>query len=154
MNEMSEKEIKFDEKWSKWLPIAEIEGRYDIHKILYNHDNFRLILKKQHHLLEITFPQTIAAIRIANESVIFKLYDCLFTKYGKDFYTDWSFFKVENSDCLKWLSSGTYGASELYDLTHYAISDLDQVIDVVTHQAPTIKMINNYNQDEPKRNLE
>lgn len=136
----------FNEDWSRWEPIAGISGRYDIYKVSYTYDSFVLVLKNKQRsqFIEVRFPQSIQAVRIASESVVFSLYDLLFDKYGKDFYTDWTFFTVKNSDCLNWLSKGTYGASELYDLTHYVLSDLDVVIDVVTYNAPDVKILNDY----------
>ena len=140
---MKNAEIGFNEQWSRWEPIAGIYGKYEIHRILYNHDDFRLILKGHHEraFIEVVFPQTLAAIRIANESVVFMIYEWLSIKYGKDFYADWCFFKVENSDCLKWLSNGTNGVSEEYGLIHYVVTDLDLVIDVVTRHAPIVNLL-------------
>lgn len=141
---MHKTDIEFNENWSRWEPLgSSIDGKYDIHKVLYNYDNFTIILKGriQQNFVEITFIQTVSAIRIASESVVFTLFDKLYAKYGKDFYTQWPLFKVQNSDCLKWLENGTAGASELYDLTHYVITDLDMVIDVVTHNEPVVKIL-------------
>lgn len=42
------------------------------------------------------------------------------------------------------MNNGPNGASELYNLTHYAISDLDLVIDVVTRHIPIVKELDGY----------
>ena len=143
---MNEQEPKFDEEWSRWEPIKGAHGNYYVQNIIYGKDDLKLILisTKKDHFVELVFPYTISAIRIADEGVVFMLFEKLFVKYGDDFYINWTFFKVENSDCLKWLSEGTAGFSEGYGLTHYVVKGLNVVIDIVTNDAPIVKILDNY----------
>ena len=133
----------FNEQWYRWDPVFGVKGNYYVQKILDEDGAFKFILnnKEQNQIVEVAFPQTIAAIRIADEGVVFMLFDRLSSKYGEDFYANWAFFKVENSDCLRWLSGGTAGFSEKYELTHYVIKGLDLVIDVVTRHAPIVRLV-------------
>ena len=62
-------------------------------------------------------------------------------KYGSDFYNNWSFFKVQNSEYLQWLANKSHGWSDSFSFTHFCILSGDEMIDIVTNYEPEIKVI-------------
>ena len=53
----------------------------------------------------------------------------------------WAFFKVTNSEYLKWASYQSDGVSESIGLVHYAIWTEDYIIDVLSWCEPEVKII-------------
>ena len=53
----------------------------------------------------------------------------------------WSFFKVTNSEYLKWASYQSNGVSESLNLTHYAIWTEDWTIDILSWAEPNVEFV-------------
>lgn len=134
----------FNEIWSRWDPgIEGITGNYYVTSTSDDENGFIVILEQEgtSQRIEVLFSDSVSALRLADEGVVFMLFDELYAKYGDDFYTQWTFFKVENSDCLQWLSSRTAGFSERYNLKHFVIMGLDKVLDIVASYEPKIRIL-------------
>lgn len=132
------------EKWIKWEPISGLGKKYYIESITERvEDKFNMILfdsdtKKK---VLISFPHGIDAYRSTDESFTLAIINYLGKTYGIEFYGDWTFFEVKNSEYLKWLSEKSYGISEDYGLRHFCILGVDSVIDMACTYEPTVTFI-------------
>jgi hypothetical protein len=59
-------------------------------------------------------------------------------KYGREFYKNWSFFKVTNSEYVKWLSEKSCAYADEFSFTHFSIVGSDEIIDVLARYEPTV----------------
>lgn len=146
MNNLAEQPriIDKDEKWFKWDPAGvELANNYYLESFNYE-DGLKIILKEQGggQVLQVLFDGQILSMRFADETMRLKLFDDLYNKYGKGFCRNWSFFKVEQSDYLQWLSSQSYAISDSYEIQHFAlIMDEDCVLEVFVSYEPEFKIL-------------
>lgn len=141
----SELENVFNELWTRWdLGNLSVQGNYYVSTFRYEDDGFKVILEQENtdQIIEILFPYEVSAVRITDEGLRLKLYNDLSVKYGDDFYIKWAFFKVAQSDYLKWLAIQSHAISSYCEVEHFVIKGLDCMIDVITRRHPEIKVIN------------
>ena len=133
----------FNEIWHRWEPNLEITGRYRIGDFGFTDDGFKIIVEHREtkQVVEILFNCTITAFRSTDEGRRLKLFYDLEAKYGSDFYRKWSFFKVENSDYLSWLSDQSYEISDLLQTKHFVILDSEEILDITSHIEPEFKIL-------------
>ena len=134
---------KFNEIWSRWQPnTAVLDGNYHITKVDDNNKNFKIMLQHEHTMqqVEIIFADLVLASRHVDEGLRFILFSELSTKYGDDFYAQWAFFKVTNSEFLEWLSVYSGTVSDQLNLTHFVIKGTDSLLDIVASYEPEIKI--------------
>jgi len=62
-------------------------------------------------------------------------------RYGTEFYAEWTFFKVTNSEYIQWLSEQSYGIAESESLIHFSILAGDSIVDVIAAYEPKITII-------------
>jgi hypothetical protein len=132
------------ETWSRWEPIKNLSGRYYINSFLLSEESDLVIkLSDEHNLqkIEIRFDGAIDAYRYTNESFYFKTFGELTEKYSEDFYSNWSFFKVANSEYLTWLSEKSCTFSNEFPFIHFCIFGGDEVIDILARYEPKVKII-------------
>ncbi len=89
----------------------------------------------------ITFNGSADSYKYTNESFCFKIFGDLSDKYGDDFYSNWSFFKITDSDYLKWLSDKSCTVSDTLSFQHYCIIGGDEVVDVLSQKEPEVTII-------------
>ncbi|MFA5998755.1 MAG: hypothetical protein WC747_01920 [Candidatus Babeliales bacterium] len=131
------------EKWTRWEPINGLSGKYYLDYFAWSEKGFvvELISGKKEKRIQILFDDYIDSFRYTNESFCFKIFGDLSDQYGDDFYGDWSFFKVTNSEYLKWLSDKSRTWSDQIQFIHFCILGGDEVIDIVTNYEPKVRFI-------------
>ncbi len=131
------------EEWTRWEPVFGLPGRFCIKDLRMSKNGLmlELISKSNEMLLELLFGFNIEAYRCINESWVFTIFGMLNDRYGDDFYGNWSLFKITNSNYAKSLSPLSAGVSESEDFDHFCIVDNDFVLDVLTLDTPTVKII-------------
>lgn len=131
------------EEWARWEPIKDISGKYYLDSFGWSEKGFivELSSKKKGKKIQVIFDNYIDAFRYTNESFYFKLFGDLSEQYSDDFYADWSFFKVTNSEYLRWLSEKSCTWSDQIQFIHFCILGGDEVIDIVTNYEPEVKII-------------
>lgn len=132
------------EKWEQWKPISGLANRYYIESISEGINGFQIILSEEDNPAKkalFTFENSVDSYRSTNESFVLKIIDDLDKRYGTDFYAHWSFFKILNSDYLKWLSEKSFGISDSLHFKHLVFFGLDSMLDVITCYEPKIELI-------------
>ena len=137
------------EQWIQWVPINNLVSKYYIDSVIDDIKNFRIIfseLNNKNNRLQVVFKNSVGIYRNTNESYRLKIMDDLNKKYGKKFYGDWTFFKIENSEYIKWLMSQSYDTIDESSI-HFVFVAADSILDVVTTYEPEFKFINEINSE-------
>ncbi len=140
------------EKWTRLEPISGLDMRYNIKSIIDNVDGFEIILsdfrassKDEKDNIKVKFKYGVSAYRCTEEGLTLNLLNLLGEQYGTDFYTKWNFFKVDNSEYIKWLVNEYAGFDDEYanliGLKHYAFIDNDFILDVIAKYEPDFEFI-------------
>ncbi len=63
--------------------------------------------------------------------------------FDATFLNGWTFFKVDNSNYVKWLSEQSHGISNHLSCTqHFSILGVDCVFDIIAGYEPKVGLIN------------
>lgn len=138
------KEIIMQEEWTRWTPIEGLAEKYDVDFILDGKEGLKIRLYQdgnRTHKVDLIFEGYADTYRHTNESFRIKTVHELAQKYDKEFYGNWSFFKVSDSEYLKWFSEESCEYSEEFDFTHYCILGTDSVVDIIARYEPTVEFI-------------
>ena len=137
--------IESQEKIYVWKPIEGLEGEFNILSEIFDSDGLKIVFDKdkdpQKGVL-IHFSHGFKSYRITEEMLAFHLIEGpYFVCEGEELPPSWSFFKVENSEYLKWASYQPNNASETLNLVHYAIWTRDWQVDILSSAEPDVKLI-------------
>ena len=131
------------ERWSRWEPIEGLDPKYYLDGIIDSIDELRIRLisdRDQSLGVDLTFDSA-WCYRVSYESFRADLTYQLGVKYGIDFGTKWTFFKVEESDYLSWFSRESYEFSNSAEMTHYCLLSLEAVVDIAASTDPVVSLI-------------
>lgn len=137
-----------DEKWTHWQPIEALSKRYYLESITDDDEGLSLLFieeKNQSNKLRLLFGYSADAYRKTYETYRSKLIHEVDEKYGGDFYGNRTFFKIENSSYVKWLSETSYNISDSHNFMHFAFFTDNFVIDVLALRDPKIEFLTSYN---------
>lgn len=131
------------EEWTRWEPIKDILGKYFVDSLILSDNGLAIQLSDwdKEKKIEIIFDGCIDAYRYTNDSFSFKIPAGLSEKYGGEFYKNWSFFKITNSEYLAWLSEKSYEYSNDFPFIHFCIIGGDEIVDVLARYEPDVKII-------------
>jgi len=134
------------EKWIRWEPIANLEGKYFIESVCDMLDGLQIIFdpSKNHNnkkKLKFFFEYSVEAFRIADEGHRIQMIFDLKHMYGGNFFGNWTFFKVENSSYLKWLSEQSCTVTDHLNLQHICCIADNSILDLATGYDPEITFI-------------
>ena len=131
--------------WKVWVPLEEekIKGNYYIQSVEDTLDGLKVVMESEldDFKVRITFSDYVWSYRNTNESYCWQIFSELSDKHGDDFYKDWAFFKIENSEYLKWISNNS---AKIYDdggAEHFVIKGLEQVVDIINDEEPKIEIV-------------
>ena len=131
------------ETWVRWELNRALMKKYYLDNVSWPDKGLLITLRADNNeqVIEIFFNDSIDAFRYTNESFCFKIFENLTKQYGDDFYKNWSFFKVQNSEYLQWLSNKSHGWSDSFSFTHFCILGGDEIVDIVTNYEPEVKVV-------------
>jgi len=132
------------EKWTRWEPINNLSKKYYVELITDDYYGFKILLsdaKNADKKVEILFRDSVDIYRRTNETFVLLTLKSLNDTYGIDFYGNWSFFKIENSEYLDWIKKQSYEISESLNFKHFCILGADDMIDVIANYEPKVSHI-------------
>lgn len=133
------------EQWTRWEPIKGLSRKYYIDSTSDGIEGFIIILsdvENRKKRVRISFEYSVHAYRNTNESFTNQIICDLDAKYGTEFYGDWTFFKVTNSEYLQWLSEKSCGWSDACGgFTHFSILSVEYILDIIDSTEPTVEFI-------------
>lgn len=133
------------EKWIKWVPNNEIGGRYSLDCIRDDSDGLIIEMSEctdENKKIKIVFEGYAWTYRNTNESFRLATVEKVANEYGQEFFSNWSFFKVENSSYFEWVMSECYGIYKDYNVRHFVFMGPEWFVDVVNIDEPKIEIIN------------
>ena len=133
-----------NENWVKWEPISDLYEKYDLISFDYNINGLKITLLdeiKKESKIQLKFKNSIDSCRVTYENNREKIFFALKDKYGSSFYLKWTFFKVHNSEYLKWLSDESYTVTDYFNLTHFCIISSESIIDIIASYEPEVKYV-------------
>lgn len=129
------------EKWNKWIPLENLQPKYNVDSILDSFDGLKIILsdtKDSSKKVIFNFDGLIDSYRSSDEGFSLRKLNELEKFYGNDFYKNWTFFTVENSEYIKWLSNESYGVYDSIPKQHYSFLASNVVIDIISLEEPKV----------------
>jgi len=129
-----------NEQWEQWKPREGLAKRYNIRNITQDSIGLVIVLSEEEHDnrgLRISFGYTAGSYRSIDETLCHALIVDLDRIYGKKFYSQWTFFIVNNSNYAKWLNEHSAEISDYIGYTHFAILTSEFAIDILATQPPT-----------------
>lgn len=135
------------EQWTRWEPIEGLSKKYFIDSITDNIDEgFKVVFSDSNDdekkTIQMIFKDNVASYRNINESYVYKTIIMLKKTYGRDFYGDWTFFKVTNSNYLKMLSEESYTLSDGSNFIHFSFMLGDNMLDIIASYEPEVTFVN------------
>ena len=132
------------EQWIPWTPIENLAQEYDIEYISESYEGLKIVLfdvKDSNKKVQLLFEESILSYRSTDESFRCKLMYDISEKYGKEALVPGTFFKVEHSTYIQWLSEQSNTISDSFFLTHFSLIAKNYVFDVIATCEPKIIMI-------------
>jgi hypothetical protein len=132
------------EQWIKWEPIKDLQGSYYLESIADGKEEFIIYLmnkENKYKKIKVSFGDSVDSYRSTYESFRQKDIHDIQEKYGVDFCVEWTFFKVENSAYLQWLSEQSYSITQSLPLHHFVFITLNFFVDVIATCEPKIELI-------------
>lgn len=131
------------ENWQRWEPISGLVKKYYVESLSDKVNGFELLLSEANNsnILQVLFPDSVHAYRSSDESFRQTTLQYLDEQYGSEFYSEWTFFKVEDSEYMQWLVSQSYEILESELLTHFVFLASDSIVDVIAAYEPLIKAL-------------
>jgi hypothetical protein len=142
--EQNKFQMTMKEEWVRWEPIEGLTGKYDIKSLCTDTNSLIITLysctSKEKHKIEFKFTSFVNAYRETNESFRINLFHELSKKYAGNFYGDWTFFKVVNSEYIAWLIQDSCAHAAL-KMIHFCLMGYDSVVDIITCHTPLVRII-------------
>lgn len=131
------------EEWAKWEPLEGVPSKMYIEKLVDDKNGTLLVFKSEdeNDTLEVLFEDSILSLRSTDEGRRLKTINFLEEKYGTDFYTKWTFFKVTNSSYVEWFNQETYDMYATYNIGHYVFLTPDDIVEILSTYEPNVSSI-------------
>lgn len=128
------------EKWTRWEPVTGLSPKYYIQAVHDTPTSLRIMLleEKKRHRLQLTFKTGAGSYQRTDESFCLERTAPLADKYGIEFYARWTFFIINNSDYLKFLSAQSQSISDSRDFIHFSILAIDSIMDIIAYEEPLV----------------
>ena len=137
--------MNIEERWEKWEPIEGLTGYYYIDSICNNKYGLKIILVKRKDKkkeLHITFNTGVYSFRDTDDSYTIDKITVIGERQGdEELFCSTSFFKVTNSEYVKWLSEMSRDISDYPPLEHLVIVTEDSTFEMLTHYRPKAEYI-------------
>ena len=130
------------EQWIKWTPNKALERKYSKKDLILDM-SFRILAEdelKQTQNMQINFEEGVSIFRVTDIAYCSSVLEYIDKVYGDNFHNQWTFFKVINSEYIKWLHAESFEVVDL-NTNHYAFVFTNCIVDVIECSEPEIKLI-------------
>lgn len=131
------------EEWIRWMPIEGLARKYYVEEISDAMNGYSIVLcdsTNEGKKIKIFFEYSVRAFRSTDESLRQETIYFLDNKYGTEFYAGYTFFKVINSEYIKWLESQSYGFCDSETCIHFSLIAADSIVDIIATYEPKIEL--------------
>ncbi|MCG3089818.1 hypothetical protein [Sporosarcina cyprini] len=128
------------ERWERWIPIFGLPPRLFNDSFLDSKEGIILEFSDENNQkkVEFKFEDGVLAYRNIDEGSLLKRLNYLDQHYGVDFYSEWTLFKVTNSEFMNWFLDESSGIYEPNQLIHYVFFTPNDVIEILTTYTPSV----------------
>ncbi|HHY71641.1 MAG TPA: hypothetical protein GX497_00130 [Bacillus bacterium] len=128
------------EHWERWIPINGLPSKLYNDTFIDNKEGIILEFsdEKDKSKIVVKFEEGVLSYRNTDEGSLLKKLNYLDQQYGTDFYSEWTLFKVKNSEYIKWFLEESSGIYEPNQLEHYVFLTPNDVIEILTTYTPSI----------------
>lgn len=128
------------ENWNKWQPFTNNLGKMYIEKVIISDNATEVILSNEleNNVYKFFFNGEILSIRSSDEGKRIKLFNKLDQIYGLNFFKDWTFFTIKDSEYIKWFNKETYNIYSHYNIIHYVFMGSNNIVEILSTFSPTI----------------
>ncbi len=142
---MTEEMNDLSEEWTRWVPMQGLPSKMYLERLIDDRDGMSLLLtnKDESCILSVLFDGLVLSYRNTDEGRRLKTINFLDEKYGADFYTKWSLFKVVDSSYSQWFKQETYSIYSGYNIEHYVFLTCDDVVEVLSTFEPQVSISKN-----------
>jgi len=133
--------LPLTEQWEHWIPRENLARRYHVKSVIEDEEGLTILLvedKREDRGLKVSFGYAADAYRSTYETLRHMLVMQLDEKYGTEFYSKWTFFRVINSPYKKWLTEQAAGIIDDTEYKHFAFLTPDLILDVLSQDDPVI----------------
>lgn len=134
---MNEKEI-----WNRWeTSVPGLSKKYVLKSIedIIGEFNLYLYDDEKKNIVRINFYESTAISRRTNIKYRLAELERLAAEHGKEFYEDWTFFKISNSEYVRDLVEESYGMLNAKYCIHFVFIASNCIVDVITDHEPKIE---------------
>ncbi len=130
------------EKWIKWEPDKKLPDKVFLKRLIDDKNGVLLELASEDeaNIIIVSFAESVVSLRNSDETRRLRTIEFLDKIYGRDFYAKWSFFKVNQSSYVKWLSQETYDIYADHNIEHYVFLAANGIVDVLSTYAPNVSV--------------
>ncbi|HJZ23831.1 MAG TPA: hypothetical protein VJ201_05200 [Candidatus Babeliales bacterium] len=134
------------ESYKKWDPLQTMPGLAGKYRIDVIHDSSEyfsvslLDIQNQDHKIKFIWKDSLSISRKVDFSQNSRYLNNLKRTVAPELIDNWSFFKVENSKFLAWLSIQSDNWSDYMSFEHYHILGPDSLLDIVANYEPIIEL--------------
>jgi hypothetical protein len=133
------------EQWIKWEPLVGLAPKYYINSMTNTiEEGLKVVFYETHNdknEIHMLFKKSMYAYRISNESFRFKMIDKLESLYGAEFFTKWTFFKVDNSEYAQAVKNHNCKMSNVDHMMHFSILSPEYFVDILSEYEPEIRVV-------------
>lgn len=129
------------EQWVKWKPVEGLSNKYYVESISDGFDGFEMVLSDsddEEKKIKVIFEDSVHAYRSTDESYRQSTINAIDKEYGTHFYSEWTFFKVADSEYTQWISAQSYSIADSEPLIHFSFIAVDSIVDVIAAYEPKV----------------
>ncbi|MCG3089810.1 hypothetical protein [Sporosarcina cyprini] len=128
------------EHWERWIPINGVPSKLYNDTFIYSKDGILLEFSDEENKRKfvVKFEDGVLSYRNTDEGALLKTLNYLDQQYGTDFYSEWTLFKVTNSEYISWFLHESSGIYEPNQVVHYVFFTPNDVIEILTTYTPSV----------------
>jgi hypothetical protein len=125
-----------EELWREFKSQEIPMGQYEVIECIRNFDGTKITLESDEHRIILSF-NFVDAFRICDEGRRIRTYNEIseIQKYREEFIGN-PVYLVEKSEFIKWILVESAGFC--IDVKHYAIATMNDIVDIITSDEPTL----------------
>ncbi|MDX8366031.1 hypothetical protein [Cytobacillus sp. IB215665] len=128
--------------WERWVPVEGLPSKIYNSSLIDNKEGLTLTFIDEHDETEITMKFDVGVLSYSNteEGSLIKMLSSLYNNYDERFYSEWSLFKLGDSEYLSWFLEENAGLYDTIKISHYVFLTPNDVIEVLSKYPPTIAL--------------
>lgn len=127
-------------QWRQWKPCSGLAQKYTLDTVCDKNKKLKISLFEtgdEQNKIEIKFEKSVCLYAITDETLFIGTLGKLGEDYGSKFYSEWSFFKIQNSSYLKRFNSIDSNTS----FNHFTFLFSESMVDVVSIGEPKFEFV-------------